>query len=168
MSNPHVLLETSQGDILIELFEDKAPKTVENFLAYVDAGHYDGTIFHRIVRNFVSQGGGYTMTMERKPTREPIQNEAGNGLSNTAGTVAMARLPEPHSASDQFYLNAADNTMLDHTDDTDAGFGYCVFGRIAEGLDVAKKINWKVVKNVGPFQDFPVEPVVIVSAKRFE
>lgn len=168
MSNPHVLLETSEGDVLVELFQDKTPRTVDNFLAYVDEGHYDETLFHRVVRGFVSQGGGYTRRLERKPTRGPIPNEAAAAPPNTLGTLAMARLPEPHSATDQFFINAADNPMLDHQDDTDEGFGYCVFGQVVEGLDTAKKINWKVVHNQGPFQDIPVDPVVIVSAKRFE
>ena len=168
MDNPHVLLETDQGDILIELFAEAAPATVENFLRYVDEGHYDRTLFHRVVRGFVIQGGGYGPDLARKPTHDPIPNEAGNGLSNEAGTIAMARTMDPHSATDQFFINAQDNPGLDHADDSVEGFGYCVFGRVVEGMDVVKKINWKVVTNKGMFQDIPAEPVEVVTAKRFE
>lgn len=168
MDNPYVLLETSLGDILLELFPDKAPATVANFLQYVDEGHYDNTLFHRVVRGFVIQGGGYDRELKRKPTREPIANEATNGLSNLKDTLAMARAPEKDSATDQFFINAADNTELDHQDDTDDGFGYCVFGQVAEGADVVKKLNWKVVKARDEFEALPVEELLIKSARRFE
>jgi len=168
MENPYVLLETSEGDVLLELFPDKAPKSVENFLRYVDAGHYDGTIFHRVVRNFVIQGGGYGRDLAKIPAGEPVENEAKNGLKNEKGTVAMARAPEKDSATDEFYINAADNADLDHYGDSDEDYGYAVFGQVAEGMDVVKKINWKVVKERGGFPELPVDTVTIVSAKRFE
>lgn len=168
MSNPHVLLSTSEGDILLELFPDKAPITVENFLAYVDEGHYDGTIFHRVIRNFMIQGGAFDRDMNKKDNRGPIQNEASNGLSNKLGTIAMARTPEPHSASDQFFINAKDNPFLDFRDETDDGFGYCVFGAVVEGQDVLKKINWKVTTTRHGMSDVPKDRVDVVSAKRFE
>ncbi len=168
MDNPYVLLETSLGDILLELFPEKAPKSVENFLRYVDAGHYDGTIFHRVVRDFVIQGGGYGRDLVKKPTGEPVVNEAKNGLKNVKGSVAMARAPEKDSATDEFYINAADNPDLDHYGETDEDFGYAVFGQAVEGMDVVKKINWKVVKERDGFLELPVDTVTIVSAKRFE
>jgi cyclophilin family peptidyl-prolyl cis-trans isomerase len=168
MENPYVLLETSEGDILIELFPEAAPVSVENFLSYVDAEHFDGTIFHRVVRNFVIQGGGYGHDLVKKPTRDAIVNEAANGLKNEKGTVAMARAPEKDSATDEFYINAADNPDLDHEDDSDEGFGYAVFGRVEEGMDVVKKINWKVVKERGGFPELPVDTVSILAARRFE
>lgn len=169
MDTPYVLIETSLGDILLELEPERAPKTVANFLAYVDAGHYDGTIFHRVVRGFVIQGGGYGRDLVKKPVREPVANEAKGGLSNEKGTVAMARAAEKDSATDEFFINAEDNAAdLDHQDDTDEGYGYCVFGRVAEGLDVVKKINWKVVKPKGDFPELPVDEVLIRSVKRFE
>lgn len=168
MSNPHVMMSTELGDILIELFPDKAPKTVENFLQYVDDGHYDGTVFHRVVRNFVIQGGGFTLTLEEKPTREAIVNEADNGLSNEKGTLSMARLPGKDTATSQFFINCGDNTPLDHRNDTDAGFGYAVFGRVVEGMDIVKKINWKVTKDTAEFADLPVDLVAVNSVSRFE
>lgn len=168
MENPHVMIETSEGEILMELFPDKAPATVENFLSYVDSGHYDETLFHRVVRGFVIQGGGYGRDLEKKPTGEPVKNEADNGLANEAGTVAMARAEGKDTATDEFFINAADNPDLDHTDESDEGFGYCVFGRVVEGMDTVKKINWKVTKPRDGFAELPVEPVVIVSVQRFD
>ncbi len=168
MEQPYVLLETTLGELLIELYPDKAPATVANFLRYIDEGHYNGTIFHRVVRNFVSQAGGYDRELALKPTHAPVVNEADNGLSNEKNTIAMARSPEKDSATAQFFINAADNTELDHQDDSDEGFGYCVFGSIADGEDVAKKINWRVVTPQGEFEALPVEQVWIVSARRFE
>jgi len=168
MDNPYVLLETNLGDILLELYPEKAPATVANFLQYVDDGHYDNTLFHRVVRNFVSQAGGYDRDMVRKATRAPVKNEADNGLRNEKNTVAMARAQEKDSAAAEFFINAADNADLDHEDDTDEGFGYCVFGRVVDGEAVAKKINWRVVKPRDEFEALPVDPVWIVSAKRFE
>ncbi|TVM14544.1 peptidyl-prolyl cis-trans isomerase [Oceanidesulfovibrio indonesiensis] len=166
--NPHVLIETTLGEILVELFPDKAPKTVENFLRYVDDGHYDETIFHRVVRNFVIQGGGYTSLLEKKPTREPVPNEATNGLQNKAGTLAMARAMEKDSATDEFFINAADNPDLDHAGDTDEDYGYAVFGQVVEGMDVVKKINWKVVKPRDGFDELPVDAMEILSVSRYE
>ena len=168
MSNPHVLFETSEGDILLELFADKAPKTVQNFLRYVDEGFYDGTIFHRVIRNFMNQGGGYTADLQPKEMHAPIENEAHNGVSNTAGTIAMARTPAKDSATSEFFINAKDNLSLDHRDETDAGYGYCVFGQVVEGIDVVKKITWKVVKPQGMHEAVPVDTVTLVSAARFE
>jgi len=168
MSNPYVLIETSDGDMLVELFEAEAPVSVANFLRYADAGHYDGTIFHRVVRNFVIQGGGYDRDLNKKPAQPPIANEAHNKLSNTHGAVAMARAPEKDSASDEFFINAADNDALDHQDKTDEAYGYAVFGRVVEGLDVLKKINWKVVKPRSGFDELPVDTVTIVSVRRFD
>jgi cyclophilin family peptidyl-prolyl cis-trans isomerase len=168
MENPIVVLETSEGDIMVELFPEKAPVSVENFLKYVDDGHYDETIFHRVVRKFVVQGGGYNRDLDRLETREPIVNEATNGLKNTKGTVAMARKTEKDSATDQFFINAEDNPDLDHVDDTDEGYGYAVFGEVIEGMDVVKKINWKVVKPQGAFPELPVDMIALSSAYRFE
>ncbi len=168
MENPYVLLETNVGDILVELFPEQAPVTVENFLRYVDDKHYEGTVFHRVVRGFVNQGGGYDRALAKKPARPCIVNEAYNGLSNTAGTLAMARAPERDSASDEFFINAADNVFLDHRDDSDEGYGYAVFGRVVEGMDVVKKINWKVIKARSGFDELPAEEVFIISARRFE
>jgi len=169
MENPFVLIETNLGDLLIELYPDKAPRTVANFLQYVDAGHYDGTIFHRVVRGFVSQGGGYDRERSKKPTQAPIPNEAKGGLSNIKDSVAMARSLEQDSATDEFFINAADNGPdLDHHDDSAEGYGYAVFGQVVEGSEVARKINWKVVKASGDFPEMPKDEVYIVSARRFE
>lgn len=169
MSNPHVLLETNLGEILIELFPAKAPQTVANFLGYVDQGHYDGTIFHRVVRGFIIQGGGYDRGLNKKPVGPAIVNEAKNGLSNVKDSIAMARAPEKDSATDEFFINAADNGPdLDHQDDTDEGYGYAVFGQVVEGADIVKKINWKVTKAVGEFPELPREEVFIAKAYRFE
>lgn len=168
MDNPHVLLNTTLGDILVELYPDKAPKTVENFLRYVDEGHYDDTIFHRVIRGFMNQGGGYDANFGEKPTHEPIENEADNGLSNEHGTIAMARTMDPHSATAQFFINAVDNPGLDHRGKSLEGWGYCVFGRVTEGLDVVKKINWKVTKTVNGIPDVPAEKIEIIKASRFE
>lgn len=168
MDNPHVMIETSEGDILVELFPDKAPATVANFLQYVDEGHYDETLFHRVVRGFVIQGGGYGRDLEKKPIRGHVVNEADNGLSNESGTVAMARSAGKDSAADEFFINAGDNPDLDHQGEADEDYGYCVFGRVVDGMDVVKKINWKVTKPREGFGELPVEPVVIVSVQRFE
>lgn len=168
MSNPTVLLETPLGDILVELLADKAPKTVANFLAYVDDGFYDYTIFHRVIPDFMIQGGGLTMQMKEKPTRPPVANEAENGLKNLAGTMAMARGPEPHSAAAQFFINVVDNPDLDFTAPTKEGFGYCVFGQVLDGFEVAKKISKARTKAMGGHQNVPVDPISIISASRFE
>tara|TARA_B100000683_G_scaffold242031_1_gene250496 strand:- start:378 stop:884 length:507 start_codon:yes stop_codon:yes gene_type:complete len=168
MDNPMVLLETPEGEILIELFPDKAPKTVENFLQYVDSEFYDGTLFHRVIKGFMIQTGGVTFSMEEKETRDPIENEAGNGLKNTEGTVAMGRLPDPHSATSQFFINVADNPDLDHTSEEDENFGYCVFGEVIDGMDVAVKISKSKTKSYQGFDDVPVDPVSVITARRFE
>ena len=168
MEHHHVLLETNLGELLLELFPDKAPQTVANFLAYVDQGHYNGTIFHRVVRGFVIQGGGYDRAMHKKPTGPPIPNEAKNGLSNCQYSLAMARGLEKDSATDEFFINAEDNGPdLDHQDDTDEGYGYAVFGQVVEGMEIVKKINWRVTKAVSDFPDLPRDEVVIITANRF-
>jgi len=168
VSNPLALLETSEGDILIELFKDKAPITVENFLRYMDDGHYNDTIFHRVIKNFMVQCGGLTMNMKPKPTHSAIVNEADNGLTNKTGTVAMARTKDKDSATAQFFINVTDNESLDHKDDTDAGFGYAVFGQVIEGMDVALKIAKKRTRHFQGHDDVPVDPISIISAQRFE
>jgi len=160
--NPTVVLHTSLGDIRLELFAAQAPKSVENFLAYARSGFYDGTIFHRVISHFMIQGGGFTTEMEKKPTGEPIVNEADNGLSNKRGTIAMARTNHPHSATAQFFINVQDNINLDHTGETDTrSWGYAVFGRVTEGMDVVDKIRFVQTARVGPYSDVPVDPVVI-------
>jgi cyclophilin family peptidyl-prolyl cis-trans isomerase len=166
--NPRVLLHTSKGDVTVELFAAEAPKTVENFLAYVRSGHFDGTIFHRVIPNFMIQGGGFAADMSQKPTRDPIQNEADNGLKNTKGTLAMARTMNPHSASAQFFVNTTDNAFLDHRGKDPQGWGYAVFGKVVDGMDVVEAIGKVETGNRGGHQDVPVEPVLIESAKVVE
>jgi peptidyl-prolyl cis-trans isomerase B (cyclophilin B) len=168
MSNPTVLLETSSGDILLELFADKAPKTVENFLRYVDEGFYANTIFHRVIKGFMIQGGGLTMRLEDKDTHEPVENEAANGLSNEKGTIAMARTMDPHSATAQFFINTEDNPELDHTAPDRSGYGYCVFGKVVDGMDVVEKIEKSKTKAQGYHENVPVDSVVITKASRFD
>ena len=164
MANPVVLLETTSGDILIELFEDKAPKTVANFLKYVDDGFYANTIFHRVINNFMIQGGGMTARMEEKETREPIENEANNGVKNDRGTIAMARTRDPHSASAQFFINHKDNDFLNHPEPTVEGWGYAVFGKVIQGEDVVNKIRMVPTGRRGMHDDVPLSPVVIKKA----
>lgn len=159
--NPRVRMETTQGDIILELYPDKAPKTVANFLAYVKEGFYDGTIFHRVISGFMIQGGGFTADMAQKPTRPPIVNEADNGLRNTIGTIAMARKGDPHSASAQFFINVNNNTPLDFRDRTPRAWGYAVFGRVLKGIDVVKRIESAPTTRVGYFRDVPREPIII-------
>lgn len=168
MENPMVAIETPMGEILVELFPEKAPKTVENFLQYVDEGFYEGTLFHRVIKGFMIQCGGLEFSMNEKETRAPIHNEAGNGLKNTTGTVAMARTGDPHSAAAQFFINVADNIDLDHTTEDDAGWGYCVFGEVLDGMDVAEKIAKQKTKSFQGYDDVPVDPISIISAYRFE
>jgi peptidyl-prolyl cis-trans isomerase A (cyclophilin A)/peptidyl-prolyl cis-trans isomerase B (cyclophilin B) len=158
-----VLVKTSLGDMTIELYPDKAPKSVENFLAYVNAGFYDGTIFHRVIDNFMIQGGGFTRDLRQKPTRPAIPNEAKNGLSNLRGTVSMARTGDPNSATAQFFINVVDNPRLDYTSDASgATWGYAVFGKVTGGLDVVDKIKAVPTGAQGPFKsDVPTTPVVI-------
>ena len=163
--NPVVVIETSMGDITVELFPDRAPKSVENFLAYVSQGFYDGTIFHRVISDFMIQGGGFTADMQKKDTRAPIENEADNGLKNRRGTLAMARTPEIHSATGQFFINVKDNAFLDYKGPSAADFGYAVFGQVTEGLDVVDKIKSVKTGGAGPYQDVPVEAVVIKTIR---
>jgi peptidyl-prolyl cis-trans isomerase A (cyclophilin A) len=161
--NPVVVLTTSLGEIEIELYADKAPKSVENFLTYVDDGFYDGTVFHRVIPNFMIQCGGMTADMSRKPTKAPIENEADNGLDNDAGTLAMARTQDKDSATSQFFINVKDNDFLNHS----AGnFGYAVFGRVVDGMDVVKKIEAVPTATRAGHQNVPTTPVVIESARR--
>jgi len=162
-AHPQVLLETSKGVITLELYPDKAPVTVENFLAYVDSGFYDGTVFHRVIPKFMIQGGGFTPDMRKKQTRPPIKNEAGNGLRNSRGTIAMARTQEIDSATSQFFINIADNTFLDHGV---RDFGYAVFGSVIAGMDVVDRIAGVRTGVLGRYQDVPLEPVVILKARR--
>ena len=162
--NPRVSLQTSKGTIVIELYADKAPKTVKNFLDYVKAGFYNGTIFHRVIPNFMIQGGGFTPDMTEKPTRPPIQNEADNGLQNQRGTLAMARTPDPNSASAQFFVNVVNNNSLNFRSKTTEGWGYAVFGNVVEGMDVVDAIVQVPTTQKGPYGDVPVQPVVIQKA----
>ncbi len=161
-----VKLTTSMGPIVLELDEQKAPATVENFLGYVKSGHYDGTIFHRVISDFMIQGGGFDASYKQKQTRAPVQNEADNGLKNKRGTVAMARTGDPHSATAQFFVNVVDNAFLDHKAKDQQGWGYCVFGRVTEGMDVVDKIKDVPTGANGPFtKDAPNTPVVITHAR---
>ncbi|MFO0659549.1 MAG: peptidylprolyl isomerase [Polyangiaceae bacterium] len=167
MSSPRVVFDTNMGSFEIELDEAKAPKTVANFLAYVDAGHYTGTIFHRVIDGFMVQGGGFDSNYGKKPTLAPIENEASNGLKNTRGTVAMARTGEPHSATAQFFVNVVDNAFLDHRAKSADGWGYCVFGKVVSGLDVVDKMRVVRTGAQGPFnKDAPLQPIVIQGARR--
>ncbi|MBI4817513.1 MAG: peptidyl-prolyl cis-trans isomerase [Deltaproteobacteria bacterium] len=166
MNTIKVLLDTSKGAITLELWPDKAPKTVANFVDYVKSGQYDGTIFHRVIEGFMVQGGGFDVHQNKKPTRAPIQNEATNGLKNTLGTVAMARTSDPHSATCQFFVNVKNNDFLNHTSPNGTGWGYCVFGKVASGMDVVDAIKKVQTGPKGQFdKDAPAEDVVIRSAK---
>jgi cyclophilin family peptidyl-prolyl cis-trans isomerase len=162
---PRVRLMTNMGAIVLELDAARAPKTVENFLTYVRAGFYDGTIFHRVIRGFMIQGGGMVPGLERKPTRGPIPNEADNGLKNVAGTVAMARTGDPHSATAQFFINTVDNRSLDHRDKSPQGWGYTVFGRVIEGMDVVRIIEGGPTGPSAGFMDVPTSDVIITKAE---
>ncbi len=167
MADPVVEVVTNLGTFVIQLEPAKAPKSVENFLAYVDAKHYDGTIFHRVISTFMVQGGGYDQSYNKKPTRPPVDNEADNGLKNTRGSVAMARTGDPHSATAQFFVNVVDNGFLDHQAKDDRGWGYAVFGTVTEGMDVVDKIKEVATGAQGPFaKDAPEEPVVIEHVRR--
>jgi cyclophilin family peptidyl-prolyl cis-trans isomerase len=159
--NPRVALDTAKGKIVVELFPDKAPLTVANFLLYVKSGFYDGVIFHRVIPNFMVQTGGFTPDMKQKPTKGQIQNESRNGLSNERGTLAMARLSEPHTASSQFFINLKDNRSLDHSP---RGWGYTVFGRVVEGMDVVDAIATVRTTTKGPHGDVPIEAITIKKA----
>jgi len=159
-----ITLHTNYGDIKLMLDFESAPKTAANFVEYVKAGHYDGTIFHRVIDNFMIQGGGFVADMTQKETRAPIENEADNGLKNDIGTIAMARTMDPHSASAQFFINIADNNFLNHSAKTSQGWGYAVFGRVIEGMDVVNRIKAVPTTRKGGHQDVPVENVVITKA----
>ncbi len=161
---PMVKLQTSLGDIVLELNPEKAPATVANFLQYVKDGHYDGTIFHRVINGFMIQGGGFDAQMNQKTTRAPIKNEADNGLTNDAYTIAMARTAVPDSATSQFFINVADNKNLNHTGKNPAGWGYAVFGKVVQGKDVVDKIKAVTTATKGFHGDVPVEPVTIIKA----
>ena len=160
-----VTLKTNFGDIKLELFEDKAPKTVENFISYVKEGFYDNTIFHRVIDGFMVQGGGFTEDMDQKKTNSPIENEANNGVANEKGTVAMARTNDPHSATSQFFINVKDNDFLNFTSESVNGWGYCAFAKVVEGMDVVEKIKDVRTGSHGFHQDVPVEPVIIEKAE---
>lgn len=162
--HPQVSIMTTKGEIVVELKPEKAPKTVENFLEYVNAGFYENTIFHRVIKGFMIQGGGLTADLNKKKTRDPIQNEADNRLSNRKYTIAMARTNDPHSAAAQFFINTASNSMLDFKNSSQAGWGYCVFGRVIKGMEVVDAIeNVKTTSN-GMTNDIPVEPITITKA----
>ena len=166
-ANPVVMMKTNMGSFTLELYPNKAPKTVENFLKYVKDGQYNGTVFHRVIDNFMIQGGGFDGELEKKQTRPPIKNEADNGLKNEIYTVAMARTADPDSATAQFFINVADNAFLDHTAPTPQGWGYAVFGKVVKGQDTVTKIAKLPTGARGPFpSDVPMENVVIESAKR--
>ena len=167
-TNPIVIMETSEGAIKIELWPAKAPVTVKNFLQYVDEGFYDGTIFHRVIDNFMIQGGGLTADMTQKPTNQSIKNEATVELKNDRGTIAMARTRDLHSATSQFFINLKDNDFLNHYDETPTGFGYAVFGKVIEGMDVVARIGKVKTSTSGPYRDVPAQPVVIKHVKRVE
>jgi peptidyl-prolyl cis-trans isomerase B (cyclophilin B) len=160
-----VALNTNYGRIVLDLDEVNAPKTTANFVEYVKSGHYTGTIFHRVIAGFMIQGGGFDKNMSQKPTKAPIENEANNGLKNEVGTIAMARTSDPHSASAQFFINVKNNSFLNHTSKTSQGWGYAVFGKVSEGMDIVSKIEGVRTANKGGHGDVPVEPVIIESAE---
>ena len=164
--NPRVVLDTTKGKIVIELYLQKAPETVVNFLGYVDAKFYDGTIFHRVIPSFMIQGGGFTADMQRKPVKGPIKNEADRGLKNERGTIAMARTGDPHSATAQFFINLVNNDFLNHKNKTQQGWGYAAFGRVIEGMDVVDAISAVKTTSYQQYRDVPAEAVVITSARR--
>jgi cyclophilin family peptidyl-prolyl cis-trans isomerase len=154
-----ILMKTSKGDIKLELDKEKAPKTVENFIKYVEAGHYAGTIFHRVIDGFMIQGGGFDENMSQKPAPDTVENEAANGLQNDVGTIAMARTADPHSASAQFFINVSNNAFLNHPGQD--GWGYCVFGKVVDGMDVVNEIKGVPTENSGFHQNVPTDPVII-------
>ena len=162
--NPKVEMETSKGKFVIELFPEKAPETVKNFLNYVEAKFYDGTIFHRVIPNFMIQGGGFTSDMKKKSAGTPIKNEADNGLKNERGTIAMARTGDPHSATAQFFINSVNNDFLNHKGKTQQGWGYVVFGKVIKGMDVVDAISSAKTVTRGGYQDIPAETIEIRSA----
>jgi cyclophilin family peptidyl-prolyl cis-trans isomerase len=167
-ANPKVKIETTMGDIVLELDAQNAPVSTANFLSYVKEGFYDGTIFHRVIPGFMIQGGGLTADMVEKPTKAPIKNEANNGLLNHRGTIAMARTSEPHSASSQFFINVSDNDFLNFKSETSQGWGYAVFGKVIEGMDVVDKIVGVETGQVKFYRDVPKEPIIIKKASIIE
>ncbi|MFP4081538.1 MAG: peptidylprolyl isomerase [Candidatus Aminicenantes bacterium] len=167
-SNPKVIMKTTKGDITMELYADKAPVSVDNFLSYVDEKFYDGTIFHRVIENFMIQGGGLTADFVKKSTKPPIKNEADNGLKNKRGTVAMARTAEINSATCQFFINHVDNSFLDHKDNTAQGFGYAVFGKVIQGMEVVDDIAGVKTMSKHGMRDVPRETIEIISVRRLE
>jgi peptidyl-prolyl cis-trans isomerase B (cyclophilin B) len=168
MANPTVLIETPMGEMLVELFEDKAPVTVANFLSYVDEEFYDGLIFHRVIKNFMIQGGGMDMMMREKKNKAPIKNEANTELLNDKYTLAMARTMDPHSATSQFFINVNDNAFLNFSAPTAQGYGYAVFGKVIEGQEIADKLSLVRTKNYLGHGDVPSDPITIISIRRFE
>ncbi len=164
--NPKVLFKTNHGDITVELYADKAPKTVANFLTYVKNGHYNGTIFHRVIKDFMIQGGGFTPDMNQKSTLAPVENEADNGLKNTIGTLAMARTNDPHSATAQFFINTTNNDFLDFREKTPRAWGYAVFGKVVDGMKTVNEIRSVPTGRNGMHQDVPKEPVIIQEARQ--
>lgn len=164
----NITIETSKGTMKAELWADKAPKTVENFLSYVDSEFFDGLIFHRVIDGFMIQGGGFLPDMQQKEGNDPIENEASPELRNDRGTLAMARTMDPNSATSQFFINQADNEFLNHTAKTMQGYGYCAFGKVVDGEDVIDKIAKVQTRTVGPFENVPVEPVKIIKISREE
>lgn len=167
-TNPQVRLTTNYGEIILELNQEKAPKTVANFLSYVESGHYNGTIFHRVISNFMIQGGGFDLDFNQKPTQEPVENEADNGLSNKKGSIAMARTMDPHSASAQFFINVKDNDFLNHSAKNAQGWGYAVFGEVISGMEVVEKIKDVPTGSKQGHQDVPVDEVTIETAEVVE
>lgn len=163
---PRVVLDTTKGQIVLELYPAKAPDTVKNFLAYVDSGFYNGTIFHRVIPGFMIQGGGFTQDMQQKPTRPPIKIESDNGFKNERGTIAMARTQDPNSATAQFFINSVDNVFLNFTAKTPQGWGYAVFGKVVQGMETVELISKTKTGPKGMHRDVPVEPILINAAKR--
>lgn len=165
-ANPSAIISTSMGEIKVELYADKAPLSVENFINYASSGYYEGTIFHRVIGNFMIQGGGFTVDMQKKTTGEPVQNEAANGLQNKRGTLAMARTNDPHSATSQFFINVQDNGDLNYTGEgSSREWGYAVFGRVTSGMSVVDSIRFVSTATKPPYSNVPVEPVIIESVK---
>lgn len=163
MENPLVTLKTNLGEIVLELYPEKAPETVKNFIGYVKNGHYNGTIFHRVIDGFMIQGGGFTEEMQQKQTKQPILNEANNQLKNKRGTIAMARTADIHSATAQFFINVSDNTFLNFKEPTPSSFGYCVFGKVISGMEVVDKIKAVTTTTKGMYQDVPKDSIVILE-----
>jgi len=163
-ASPKVLFKTTKGDIVIELNAEAAPQTVANFLSYVRESYYNGTIFHRVIKDFMIQGGGFTADMHQKTTNAPIKNEADNGLKNTVGTIAMARTSNPHSATAQFFINVKDNGFLDHRQKNARGWGYCVFGRVIRGMETVRAIENSPIGLRAGHKDVPIEPIIVMQA----